>query len=175
MKRIINSRRGATLTELVVVLAVIVIASAMVVSFSSLIGGKSTISKAKLEAMQDVRIAESTIEGFIEGHTNINFETNKLSSYTNVVDGEPQIEDSIYFSRGKLVYEKAEGENTEIELENVQSITFDRSYTTKHDANGYDVVDDVIYFCTVTYKDPGHDEPAKYTFCVNPYAGETIN
>lgn len=166
MKRIINSRRGATLTELVVVLAVIVIASAMVVSFSSLIGGKSTISKAKLEAMQDVRIAESTIEGFIEGHTNINFETNKLSSYTNVVDGEPQIEDSIYFSRGKLVYEKAEGENTEIELENVNSITFDS-------LPGND--GDVIYFCTVTYEDPGHDDPAKYTFCVNPYAGETIN
>nr|MBE6545135.1 hypothetical protein [Oscillospiraceae bacterium] len=163
MKRIKNSRRGATLTELVVVLAVIVIASAMVVSFSSLIGGHRNISDAKLEAMQDVRIAESTIEGFIEGHNNIELTTNKITG----TDEGNQNTNSIYFKNKKLVYEKTGivNENIEIGLENVNSITFDS-------LPGND--GDVIYFCTVTYEDPGHDEPAKYTFCVNPYAGETI-
>ena len=169
MKRIINSRRGATLTELVVVLAVIVIASAMVVSFSSLIGGKSTISKAKLEAMQDVRIAESTIEGFIEGHEGIDWPNDQTQitelSYTTIIDdvNNKTETDKLYFRYGKLVYNK-NGAITEIELESVQSITFEKTET----------LTDVIYFCTVTYKDPGHDDPATYTFCVNPYAGETI-
>lgn len=163
MKRIKNSRRGATLTELVVVLAVIVIASAMVVSFASLIGGHRNISDAKLEAMQDVRIAESTIEGFIESHKITLVEETQITG----TDEGNQNTNSIYFENKKLVYKKTGivNENIEIGLENVNYITFDS-------LPGND--GDVIYFCTVTYEDPGHDEPAKYTFCVNPYAGETI-
>lgn len=69
MKNTIKSRKGVTLTELVVVLAVVVIAAGMVVTFSSMMHGAQGISNERYEALQDVRTAEALIEGFILNNT----------------------------------------------------------------------------------------------------------
>ena len=70
MTQKLKSRKGATLAELMIVLAVLVIAAGMVVSFSSMMHGAQGISNARHEALQDVRVAESLIEGFIENNAN---------------------------------------------------------------------------------------------------------
>ena len=66
MNKTIKSRKGATLSELVIVLAVLVIASGMVVTFSSMMHGAQGVSNERHEALQDVVTAEALIEGFIE-------------------------------------------------------------------------------------------------------------
>ena len=60
-----NNRRGFTLAELTIVLAVLVIVSAMVVSFTAMVSNSRQLSTARLEALGDVRVAETLIENFI--------------------------------------------------------------------------------------------------------------
>ena len=74
-----NLRRGATLTELMVVIAVIAIVAVMVVSFSAMVSGGREMAQAKLDALQDIRLAESVIENFIEDdHSGIAVDETKL-------------------------------------------------------------------------------------------------
>ena len=62
------NRRGFTLAELSVVLAVLSIVSIMVASFTAMVSNSRQLSTARLEALQDVRVVEALVEGFIEGN-----------------------------------------------------------------------------------------------------------
>ena len=154
-----NLRRGATLTELMVVIAVIAIVAVMVVSFSAMVSGGREMAQAKLDALQDIRLAESVIENFIEENNgNITFEKNENEENIKVKCGE----ESISFMGGYLVVIR-DGNTSLITLETVDSVTFEK----------YEKGTDAIYYCTITY-DIGGTNPERYTFCVNPYAGEKI-
>ena len=157
-----NLRRGATLTELMVVIAVIAIVAVMVVSFSAMVSGGREMAQAKLDALQDIRLAESVIENFIEENANNGY-------IVSVEDGGKHLFGSV----GKLVfyeeinslfihYNDDSKQPLTIKLESVTGITF-----TEHGT------DDKIYYCTITY-DIGGTNNERYTFCVNPYAGEKI-
>lgn len=174
MNKYNRGRRGATLAELAIVIAVIAIVAVMVTSFIVMIDGSRDISQMKLEAMQDIVLAESVIESFI-----IDSENNKLN-YENGVgitfNDQPQPArkiwngngESIQFLGNKMlgVYRKdAEGNpnNTVLTFETVTNVQF----FTHGSGN------DILYYCTITY-DVGGDSNFEYTFCVNPYAGENI-
>lgn len=149
-----RKRRGFTLAELTVVLAVLAIVSTMVVSFTAMVSSSRELSSARLDALGDVRVAESLIEGFIESNSGVGVAEDKKSLSAG--------EQTLYF-------EKTEGEqggrlvtpDTSVTLERVTEITFD--------AHGEG---DVIYYCTVVYEVGEHRY--SYTFCVNPYVGESI-
>ncbi len=162
-----NLRRGATLTELMVVIAVIAIVAVMVVSFSAMVSGGREMAQAKLDALQDIRLAESVIENFIEDGANslkldnLNEETGKFKTLTS---GEEKV-DTVKLNGNFLtvVYGSVEGKSPIVlELQSVTGIEF-----TEHGT------DDKIYYCTITY-DIGGTNNESYTFCVNPYAGEEI-
>ena len=57
MKMKNKQRRGATVAELMVVIAVLAIAATMVVSFSAMTSGTTKLANAKLEALNDIRLA----------------------------------------------------------------------------------------------------------------------
>ena len=149
-----------TVSELMVVLAVLTIVIVMVVSFSTMVGSTSKLAKAKLDALNDIRLAESVIEGFIEENggqiTIINPEGTKIGN----IDGE-----NVSFSSGNLIVNRKDGNTTVVALEAVNTITFQTSPAEN--------TADTIYYCTITYEIGGSD--FNYTFCVNPYAGEKIN
>lgn len=151
-----RNRRGFTLTELVIVLAVLAIVSTMVISFTAMVTNSRQLSSARLDALGDVRVAEAVIESFIEENAGAAVSDDKLSITAN--------EKSISFNK------KGEGElggslvtpETSVALERVTNITFDE----------YGDNTDKIYYCTIKYKVGNH--VFDYTFCVNPYVGESV-
>ena len=165
MKKNNNSKRGFTLVELVIVLAVLVIASGMVVTFSTMMHGAQGVSNARYEALQDVRAAESLIEGFIEDNA----------------DKELRVQEDYSIKGDRLYYTQGEGDGAEdisvflanggafvvsgnevMFLESLDSIEFEKVGD-----------DDILYYCTIKYS--VSDTQYTYTFCVNPYVGEGGN
>lgn len=156
-----RNRRGFTLTELVIVLAVLAIVSTMVISFTAMVTNSRQLSSARLDALGDVRVAEAVIESFIEENAGATVSNDKSSITAN--------EKSISFNKkgegelgGSLVVTVGEDPETSVALERVTNITFDE----------YGDNTDKIYYCTIEYKVGNH--VFDYTFCVNPYVGESV-
>ena len=162
-----NNRRGFTLTELTVVLAVLTIVLTMVVSFTAMINNSRQISSARLEALQDIQVAETVIERFIEGNEittefKNNAEGNPIPVNTLKASDNKTIGLEENEGRNVLVIKKGEDVDTTITLERVESITFDY----------YGEGTEKIYYCKIIYTVGNHDYD--YTFCVYSYAGVTI-
>lgn len=155
-----KNRRGFTLAELTVVLAVLVIVSAMVVSFTAMVSNSRQLSSARLDALSDVRVAEALIENFIEGNENVTVADDKNSISAG---GK-----SLFFTKSE---EEQGGTLTVTGGETDTTITLERVTEIIFDYYGNDT--DQIYYCTVKYQVGNHDYD--YTFCVNPYVGETVN
>ena len=158
-----NNKRGFTLAELTVVLAVLVIVSAMVVSFTVMVTNSRQLSSARLDALSDVRVAETLIEGFIEG----NAHKIEISETELTVKEEEVITKKLTFNKNE---EEQGGTLTITGGETDTTITLDRVTEITFDYYGEDT--DKIYYCTVKYNVGNHNYD--YTFCVNPYVGETI-
>ena len=155
-------KRGFTLTELAVVLAVLGIVSAMVVSFTVSINGSRQLSSARLDAMSDVGVAESFVNDFIE-RNEIKAFTGEVTSITTKDGKTLTLEDNNDGGKNLVV---KNGENTETTI-TLTSVT-DISFKSLVGNSG-----DVIYFVTVTFK--VLDNPESITFCVNPYTSEGGN
>lgn len=159
-----TNKKGFTIVELVIVLAVLVIASGMVVTFSSMMHGAQSVSNARYEALQDVRTAESLIEGFIENNADkglfILDDGSKLSYKEGV--GEDEKVYSVFFTNAKAFVMAG---NEVLFLESIDSIEF----------KIYEGTTDTLYYCTITYSVADAPHSYTYTFCVNPYAGEGGN
>ncbi len=157
MKRTTNRRKGFTLAELAVVLAVLAIVITMVASFDALMHQRRKVSQAKLDVMNDIKLAEALIENFLEENkiSNINNGANDVAD-TKITASEKVLE----FSNHTLKVG-----TSEIMLEKVTDVRFDSFVNDEGKDN--------IYFCTIEYTLPGKDVPETYTFCVDPSIGET--
>ena len=60
-----NYRKGVTLAEMCIVLAVVAIVSLSVASFATMAGGRGTAAATKLDAMGDLEIVEAIVESWI--------------------------------------------------------------------------------------------------------------
>ena len=156
-----NNRRGFTLTELTIVLAVLAIVLTLLVSFTAMVNNSRQISGARLEALQDIRVAESIIENFIEGNkitTTFKDEEGKTIPVENVLEAG---EKKLVFNKEKKTLAVSGGAN--LTLERVESITFDYNGDSTEG----------IFYCTINYNVGNHDY--YYTFCVYSYAGNGGN
>ncbi|MBR2472968.1 MAG: type II secretion system protein [Clostridia bacterium] len=174
MKTNNRNRRGFTLAELAIVIALIAIVLAMVTSFIVMIDSSRDLSQVKLEAMQNISVAEAIIERFITDAENnggtVAFEDKCSDSpeneeYYRLKNSEGKI---LFFDKGihaLVSTANEEGkENTLTTLDTVKDIRF-RVISNESDR---------LYYCTITY-DIGGKSTQEYTFCVNPHAGENIN
>lgn len=160
MKQNVSKKKGVTLAEICVVLAIISICSVMVVSFSLMVNRRSAAAQARLAAMEDMTSLEIVVESWVERLTvagaTFTGEPEMLSatlqgvSYTCTFDGE------------RLVGTLPDGTELTYLPETVTAISFTAAQKSA----------DSIFFCTVTYEINGEASP--YTFCVNPYVGETV-
>ena len=65
-----NARRGVTMAELCIAIAVISIVSTMVVSFSVLVAERNNSANAKLETITDINFIETMVEEWFEKSEN---------------------------------------------------------------------------------------------------------
>lgn len=164
-----RNRRGFTLTELVIVLAVLAIVSTMVISFTAMVTNSRQLSSARLDALGDVRVAEAVIESFIEeNEITTEFKkdqnNNTIPVENKLEAGDKSIELLIENEDYKLVVKNGNETESNITLERVTKIAFDEY--------GNEDNTDKIYYCTIEYKVGNH--VFDYTFCVNPYVGESV-
>ena len=177
MNKKIEKKKGFTLVELVIVLAVLVIAAGMAITFSTMMHGAQSVSNARYEALQDVRTAESLIEGFIENNagnaTEVGFDENGAL----VFNGETTTASFKFFNSNVVkILVITVGENpVQMQVDNIDAITFEivdaSGNVCKQKGDEYiSLSSDTLYYCTITYDVGG--TPFTYTFCVNPYVGE---
>ena len=161
MKR--NGKRAISLAEICVVLAVVSVVSVVVTTFTVMVGTHSEVSTAKVQVLEELEMAETVIEGWVDHMTGQNAvfstEDGQLKAVKDAVDYAVTLED------GLLTAPVPGGAPYMIALKTVTAITTEVVY------NGTDA----LFFCTLTYTDPrGSDEPQTYTFCINSRIGETI-
>lgn len=154
----INKRRGATLAEMCIVMAVISIVSMSVVSFITMTSGRSAASIGRLEAIDDLELVETVVDKWFA----------KTTQPIKIDKGMVKVGDlaAIRVDNKTLSVDFQETGMEDYPLERVKALFFTCEES--------DTKDDVLYFCTVTYYLKNEDEEQTYTFCINPRVGETI-
>lgn len=216
MRRLVNRKKGATLAELCVVLAVITIISVVVVSFSVMVHQRVNISTDKLKAMEDITIVEHFIEGWVETMMQdrpddtlndiVFFATETvddgLFSYKRLIAMRTTDAEGATWDNYKLFYrheDDVEGTSETVLLNKLTAQTLDPDVTNAivletvtdisfavkyyHEGSMIDGMagghtpTDWILFCTITYEVDMADDTdgtMTYTFCINPYVGNTV-
>ncbi|MBE6983291.1 MAG: type II secretion system protein [Ruminococcaceae bacterium] len=155
-------RKGITLSEICIVLAVVSIVSLAVVSFAAMATGRGATGTDKLKVMQDIELLEAMVDNW--------FNTVYNSGESAVIDtGETSVNNrALYFENGNL-YINTDGKYQSYRFETVTKLEFEIMKNAENN--------DEIFFCTVTYAyRRGQNTPVDetYTFCINPRVGESI-
>ena len=180
MRPEVNNRRGMTLAEIMVALAMVSIMIVMVVSFVQLMSERTRVSGENLAVQQELSQVESGIEGWMNAMTKARAtiaqektgETAEgeliYGKLIATVEGENyELTFSYHALKGELVKEgESEGRVITIRTEKVTGITYD--LVTK--GTGADT--EYLLFCIVTVGEADAEET--YRFCVNPRVGEQI-
>ena len=149
-------RKGATLAEICVVLAVIAIVSSIVLSFCLLMHYRTLESTKRLQIINEVEAVESMVEAWCD----------KVISQGEIIvtDGNNLSTDkrSDISFRDHIFSVVTSEKSTTLECETISSVTFEVLNATDSD--------DQIIFCTVECILPiadGESKPRTYVFCVN--------
>ena len=158
-------RKGFTLSELCIVLALVAIVSTIVISFCLIMNKRSAISRARLDIVNEVNAVETLIEKWVDnmseqGAVFSKTEDGSLLATVNNVDY------GASFAKGEFKASVPDSAN---------EMAF---ATTRIESIAFDLVsedEDTIFFCTATALLPqvnGEAKEEKYTFCVNSRIGE---
>lgn len=164
----IHKRKGVTLAEMSIVMAVIAIVSLSVVSFVMITSGRGTAGIAKLNAMEEIELVEAVVDGWFAAMPANEVNSVQVSGDKNRVEGVDSGFVTIEIGRDSSTMEvKFPGrDNTYYHFEKIKGLLFDREVSQSGD--------DVLYFCTVTYVQEEDAREQTYIFCINPRVGETI-
>lgn len=166
-------RRGMTLTEITVVLAIVAIVAALVSTYVIMLAQRLRTATATLNAMQDISVATRITEDFIDTAAK-DIRGIKLGNPTNA-EGTP--------SSNTLKNTEGAEEYSLTYIDGTLSVTYphlDDDITFKSD-----VITDIrfytddgnLFFVTVTYNIPISKTEFReetFTFTVNSYIGETV-
>ena len=154
MNPLVKSRRGMTLAELLVSIALVAIVVVLVVSFVMLLTERTKASEDNLLFQQDYSLVKTGVEAWMSQVTEDVISEGGSSGQidaTALKSGEK----TLAFVNGVLV-----GSNISTKLEHVGSVTF-----LLEESNG-----EYLLFCKVTKA----ESEESYTFCVNPRVGEKV-
>ena len=113
-----TKKRAFTLAELAVVLAVIAIATTMVVSFTALVGNRRAVSQQKLDAFNEIRLVEALVEsidaesGILTLGTDSDKQEISLERVTEINISGPKTNSGIMLYSCTLTYKVADKEDT---------------------------------------------------------------
>ena len=168
-------RKGSTLAEICVVLAVVSIVSTVVLSFCMMANRRAVASANHLRIMEERKMIETIVETWCDSMV--------AAGKDISIGGENDI--SIAFSlsnEGMLTAKMPDGSDIQFKFDVAKSLTFN---VISHDLSDFeglgeaekkDLLNDVLIVCTVEFDAVGV-EPAytpRYVFAVNPRIGESI-
>ncbi len=156
-------RKGMSLAEICVVLAVISIVALMVTSFTLMVGTRSTVGATRLKVMEDLELTESVLEGWVSRMVS---DGAVVTAADGVLSAQKDADTyTVTLEEQSLTAPVPGGQALTVSLSTVTAL----SVESKHNGS------DSIYFCTLTYPDPrGGDGELTYIFCINPRIGEEL-
>lgn len=172
----IHKRKGVTLAEMSIVMAVIAIVSLSVVSFVTITSGRGTAGIAKLNAMEEIELVEAIVDSWFVQVAQAS-ETIKINEYGQISTNNSSAI-SMSYEKIQVMFPKEE-KPTDYYLEKVTKVSFSQLLLTesgecKETLDEKDIVKDVLYFCTVKYEREEGAAEQTYTFCINPRVGEIV-
>jgi len=175
MRKCTEKRKGATLSEMMVVLAVIAVISTIVVSFSLMMNLRVKVAGARLAAAQDLSVIETITESWIDSYMDENATFSIDANGALVANVAGGASGTLKLDKEKLVGIIPDGTPVTCNTKNFNSIIF--SFVTKDGDSTVTPGEDAVFFATVTYSIPlANDQIRTYTyvFSVNPHVGEVI-
>ena len=169
-----NKKKGITLTEICVALAVLSIVSLVVVSFAAMATGRGATGTDKLKFMQDIELLETVVDDW--------FEAVYTGAGSMTESAEPMAKRelkttsglTLQWNNGNLIAVfPAEGGESVSRTFQFEVIT-DVQFEVKENPSKTDE----IFFCTVTYvyrQGQNKEVEKNYTFCINPRVGESVS
>lgn len=145
----VKTRRGMTLAELMVAMAMVAVMIVMVVSFTMLMTEHTRTNGEELAFQQDFAAVKAAVEGWMDSNAGQTL----ICDEASVTAGESS---TLKFNYGVLTA----GELS-LRTDSIGAVTFEL-----FGDNG-----EYLLFCTVTRAD---SEDGGYTFCVNSRVGETV-
>ena len=176
-----NFRRGMTLAEILICVAVVAIAVVMVVSFSVSMGDRTRRSGAQLEAREELELVESLtrswLNSLLTGGAELAFSAQNsmtevwgdvlTATGTAPVEGEPAPQYTLRVQYKTLTGTRPGAEDIRVRTERITGMTF----FVMQDVNG-----DALFYCRVTYQVPisgsNQMQQLPHVFCINPHIGE---
>ena len=163
----IKQKRGFTLSELCIVLALVAVVATIVTSFCLVVHQRSVISSARLNIVNEVNVVETFVERWVDkmSEKGATFSIAEDGTLTATLEG---VDYKATFSEGVFNGAVPSGENgMTFSTTSIDSVVFE-----VESKNG-----DTIFFCTATALLPqvnGEAKEEKYTFCVNSRIGESF-
>jgi prepilin-type N-terminal cleavage/methylation domain-containing protein len=163
----IKQKRGFTLSELCIVLALVAVVATIVTSFCLVVHQRSVISSARLNIVNEVNVVETFVERWVDkmSEKGATFSIAEDGTLTATLEG---VDYEATFSEGVFNGAVPSGENgMTFSTTSIDSVVFEIE-----SQNG-----DTIFFCTATALLPqvnGDAKEEKYTFCVNSRIGESF-
>lgn len=162
-----KQKKGFTLSEVCVVLAVVGIVSAIVTSFCIVMHHRSNMSRARLDIVNEINVVETYVERWVdkmyENGAEFSINEGVLTATIGTVDYKATFTDGVF--NGEVPADETMTFNTM----RIESLEFD---CAENEGTG-----DKIFFCTATALLPqvnGEDKQEQYTFCVNSRIGESF-
>ena len=163
----IKQKRGFTLSELCIVLALVAVVATIVTSFCLVVHQRSVISSARLNIVNEVNVVETFVERWVDkmSEKGATFSIAEDGTLTATLDG---VDYEATFSEGVFNGAVPSDDNgMTFSTTSIDSVVFE-----VESKNG-----DTIFFCTATALLPqvnGDAKEEKYTFCVNSRIGESF-
>lgn len=164
-----NYKKGMSLAEIVVVLAVVAIVSTIVVSFSVMVDAKTRSSNSKVDAVADIRVVEDIIDGWVYRHTLNDADFSVVDGNISCVEND--VTYHLSFVDGRVVGELINSESLWFDTASIESISFEMFEKNEVDNK------DLLIICTINYyliDGSGEKVVTPYVFCVNEYVGDII-
>lgn len=165
-------RAGISIAEMCIVLAVIAIASTVVITFTIMVSARSSASVTKLNAYNDIQVSQVILENWMDKM--LEEEVPIIADETGLYAVDQHVPEDVrlYYvtlQDGQLVAPLPDGTELTCPVSTVKEFRF--SQLPVEATNGQ-----VLYFCTVAYEvqnPTGEYVPFEETFTIRPRVGQT--
>ena len=162
-------KKGMSLAEIVVVLAVVAIVSTIVVSFSIMVDAKTKSSNSKVDAVADIRVVENIVEGWVYRHSLNDAKFSIADGNISCVDKD--VTYNFRFADNRVIGELVGSEKLWFDTKSIESISFEMFEKNEVDNK------DLLIICTINYyllNSSGERVISSYIFSVNEYVKDII-